>query len=519
MPTIERTLLAQGALYTGAQQLANVASILPVLCALLGHPVLAAVVYPIYGVGVIGGYFVAPALLHHARDRKHLVFAAAAVAMGLLFAAQALAATLGTAVSAVFLTATVALGVVRGITELTQTELIAHKLPAHRQNRVTLGQFGGAAVITILATALLTHHDPMRNGLCMLYSGAAVFIAAGAAAVFVGPVGRTETRDRTSFTSTARDGVRLSGEHGWFRTYLISQLFFMPTVLGVTFYTLHMGARSDSGVDLHVTIFACSAGLLIGSKLWRRIGDRTGVRGLLVASTAASVGAAAVCAFVTATGMWSNVWLVGLIFLLASMGNQAVYTSGVTWITQCASAVDRPTMRAFARIVNQVIASLSGPLFALLGQHVSGLHSAITMLGLCLSAAGAATRAPANPDAAAETPTQPDSLMPIRSCRRARGRGAHQLNRPITCMKAGTSSIRTRVASASTASARPSPNIRMNETSAAISAAKEIDMISAAAVMTRAVCVNPSATLSSLSALVRPERTQYSWMRASRKTS
>jgi hypothetical protein len=54
-------------------------------------------------------------------------------------------------------------------------------------------------------------------------------------------------------------------------------------------------------------------------------------------------------------------------------------------------------------------------------------------------------------------------------------------------MNAGTSTIRTRVASTRIASVRPSPNIRMTVTWAAINAAKEIDMMSAAAVMIRPV--------------------------------
>ena len=42
---------------------------------------------------------------------------------------------------------------------------------------------------------------------------------------------------------------------------------------------------------------------------------------------------------------------------------------------------------------------------------------------------------------------------------RANGFGAHQLTRPSTCMNAGTSSIRTSVASASTATVDPvAPN-------------------------------------------------------------
>ena len=86
-------------------------------------------------------------------------------------------------------------------------------------------------------------------------------------------------------------------------------------------------------------------------------------------------------------------------------------------------------------------------------------------------------------------------------------------------MNAGTRMRRTRVASASTARVRPRPNIRMNDTWAAISAAKEIAMINAAAVITRPVCATPSATLSSLSAAVCPDASQNSRMRDTRKTS
>jgi len=87
------------------------------------------------------------------------------------------------------------------------------------------------------------------------------------------------------------------------------------------------------------------------------------------------------------------------------------------------------------------------------------------------------------------------------------------------CMNAGTSSIRTRVASASTASVSPTPNIRKNDTSVALSAAKEIDMISAAAEITRPVPASPSATLSSLSAGVWLLVRQYSRIRDTRNTS
>jgi hypothetical protein len=90
---------------------------------------------------------------------------------------------------------------------------------------------------------------------------------------------------------------------------------------------------------------------------------------------------------------------------------------------------------------------------------------------------------------------------------------------PNTGINAGSSTIRTSVASAATASVRPTPNIRMNDTCAAINAANEIDITRAAAVTTRPVRATPSATLSSLSARVRPDASQNSRIRETTKTS
>ena len=75
------------------------------------------------------------------------------------------------------------------------------------------------------------------------------------------------------------------------------------------------------------------------------------------------------------------------------------------------------------------------------------------------------------------------------------------------------------MASTNTATVNPTPKIRMKDTCAAIRAANAMDMISAAAVTTRPVRARPSATLSSLSARVCAEFSQYSRIRASRNTS
>ena len=71
----------------------------------------------------------------------------------------------------------------------------------------------------------------------------------------------------------------------------------------------------------------------------------------------------------------------------------------------------------------------------------------------------------------------------------------------------------------STARVRPTPNIRMIDTFAAVKATNEIDITSAAAVTTRPVRARPSATLSSLSAGVLREPNQYSRILDTKNTS
>src|SRR6478736_3525714 len=111
------------------------------------------------------------------------------------------------------------------------------------------------------------------------------------------------------------------------------------------------------------------------------------------------------------------------------------------------------------------------------------------------------------------------SSIPKRSCSLVIHLGAHQFHSPMTCMNAGSRTIRTKVASTRIASVRPRPNSRMNETCAAISAANEMDMTTAAAVTTRPVRAMPNATLSSLSTRVRTDRSQNSRIRETRNTS
>lgn len=72
--------------------------------------------------------------------------------------------------------------------------------------------------------------------------------------------------------------------------------------------------------------------------------------------------------------------------------------------------------------------------------------------------------------------------------------GSHQMRSPTIAITAGTISIRTRKASARTPTARPKPIILIVTSSPRAKPAKTPNMITAAAVTTRALCENPSTT-------------------------
>ena len=97
----------------------------------------------------------------------------------------------------------------------------------------------------------------------------------------------------------------------------------------------------------------------------------------------------------------------------------------------------------------------------------------------------------------------------------AQGRRAHQFQRPISFMVAGTSSIPTTVASSTTAMAMPRPTSLMVSSSPAAKPRNTITIRAAAEVTIRPVRCSPRATARSLS----PVWSQASLIRESRNTS
>ncbi len=88
-------LLTQGTFYTTGMQLANIAVVLPFICAQHGNLWAAALLFPAYSIGAILGNSVSPFVLERSRHLRHLVLAATSLVMAGLLTINGIAAVRG----------------------------------------------------------------------------------------------------------------------------------------------------------------------------------------------------------------------------------------------------------------------------------------------------------------------------------------------------------------------------------------------------------------------------------------
>jgi hypothetical protein len=391
--------MAQGTLYSSALQLSNVAAVLPFMCAQLGSLWVAGLLYPAFCIGFIAGSAASPFILGRSRHLKHLVFVGGTTAMGALIACAAMSAQSGLFVNSVFLITAAALGIAKGISDGAHAELVSAKLPQQRRSQLILGQYAVSALVVVGATLLvvpaLSTSDVNDGHVAVLWLGAAGMIAAAAASFLVGPVHAHSAVPISRISDMFRQGARIVRSQRWFRGYMATQLLFVPISLGTTFYTLHLPEQTgDTKGSLDALVICSSVGLLIGSYLWRAVHGAAGVRGMLIVSSLMAVTAATFCILAQVSGIWSLVWIHGLVFLLAAAADQAVYASAIAWIGSYAAEHDRAMLMGFGATVTALVTSLVGVLLGAIAANTNAIWPVTVVLGLNTIAVAAATRTP-----------------------------------------------------------------------------------------------------------------------------
>ena len=387
-------LLTHGVFYSAGVQLSNVSVVLPYISAGRGITWLAALVYPAYQIGKMVGNAVSPCIVHRSRQYRHLALAAATAAMAVLIGLNAMV-SVGGATPVVLLITSSLLGVGTGIANVAAADVASSTLSDARRGDLLLGQSAAgslaATVITLLIVPLLVHGDSFTQSVDLLWFGAAGMAAAGAAALFIGPVRVPTTAVRRSMQDTWRDGVRAARSQPWFRRYALTQLMFVPVSLSTTFYSLR---AAQGGDNLPVLVVVASAALLVGSALWRAVYRAFGVRGMLMGSAVLSTTAAVGCLVAELLDGWSSEWVVAIVFLLATMANQAVYTASITWVGLLADSCDRAALIGLGAALIAVASCITGAVVGDIAQDHSGSWPVVVMLALSLVAILAGRHAP-----------------------------------------------------------------------------------------------------------------------------
>lgn len=393
-----RRLLTQGTFYSSALQLSNVSAVLPLICVQLGSRSVAGLLFPIFNVGVIAADAASPFILGRSRHMKHLVFVAAAVAMAVLIAGAAISADRAWFINVVFVVTAAGVGLAKGVSDGAHAELIAAKLPRRRRTQLVLGEGAGSAVIVVAATLLVLPAltGGSANGHVMvLWMGAAGLIGAAVVAYVGGPVNHHASAPIHGIGEMVRRGVCVVQSQPWFRTYVLTQVAFVPIGLSALFYGLYTTSSSGGGVNVLVFVGFSSIGVLLGVYLWRAVHRRWGIRGMLVASSHMAVATAVLCIVAHMMGVWSQTWLCGLVFLLAAAANKAVWASAIEWLASFAHDHDRALLMGFGLVTVAVVTSVLAVALGRISAHSGAIWPVVILLGLNLVAVVAATRAPA----------------------------------------------------------------------------------------------------------------------------
>ncbi len=401
-----RLLLSQGALFATGLQLANVSVVLPFIATEYDLLWVAGLLYAASNVGIVVGNSLSPYALQRARYNKHHFSAATTVVMAALVALSGVSARTGVAVAGVFLAAATAIGVASGLSKVAFSELISDKLPQRRRSDLVLNQGALGAVAAVLITVLLVPYlaqrEPQNSQLDLLWMGSACFVGAAVLTTFVGPVTSGVGKGSLSFVETYRQGLATARSQRWFRRYAALMVVFVPVSLGTPFYSVHASVNhAGSAGSLHVLVISASTGLVAGALFWRAVTRRVGVRAMLVISAALGSAAALICVIIEYRQEWNHVWIYAVVFVLATVANQAIFNAGLIWINAYAADEHRANLLGFGAMAAAAMSSVLGAALGVLAQNAAivGLLLVVLILNL-LPGAAALWLAPRRPASA-----------------------------------------------------------------------------------------------------------------------
>ena len=296
--------------------------------------------------------------------------------------------------AALFIAVSIILGLCAGIWALGCNQIYGSELNEKDRGEVVFNQLAVSCVLAIVAVwltrDLMAGDTPYERHRVLLWMGVGSLLLA-CICLYQIVVTRspenmeteeTEEKETQGFVAEVVRGWALAVQYAWFRTFLVSRVFFLSVELAMPFYTIHAATYHMSTPHiLSIFVTATSAGTAIGALLWRKLVRRS-IR-YTIAGASLTAGCSALMAIgFDLYGLAGNPWVYASTIFFLSFGIGGVQSGRYLYLLAMSSEKDRPYMVALA----DVVAGIGGIIFAgvlgLLAQLQSVLFSLTILVAL-----------------------------------------------------------------------------------------------------------------------------------------
>jgi MFS family permease len=374
-----RILLGNGSFVDLAKQLSNPQVVLPFLYSVLGAPLaFAGLIVPMNKVGDLFGRAVSAPLISKARfSKRYMAFGSLVVGIFLMALAIFVQIIQPNAVAVIFLLVAGAIGVGQGLSNVAFQNVLGHAIPQERRGRLLFTQtaVGGALAIAAASATipLFKNAKPLDSHITLVWISAVVLVLAFVFSLLVreAPANTDASSGARGFTSEIHRAFTLVGQAPWFRRFLVVQVLFLSVALATTFYSIHAASlHGEKSGSLSVFVIASSLGFVVGGPLWSWVLDK-GVRPVFILGGLATMSAAILALIIEYVASLQSVLLHAPVFLLATLGYQAVTQGRQIYVVNMTTDEERPFFISISQTLLQALSIGVAALFGVLA-HVNG---------------------------------------------------------------------------------------------------------------------------------------------------
>jgi hypothetical protein len=320
--------------------------------------------------GLFGRAITAP-LISNARFRKrYMAFGSLAVGVSLVALAVLVEIIQLNAVVVIFLLVAGIAGVSQGLSSVAFQDVLGRTLPQERRGPLLFTQtaVGGALAIAAAWGTMRLFKDakPLDSHMTLIWISAVVLVLSFVFSLLVRepPANTDAGSGARGFTAQFHRAFTLAGQAPWFRRFLVAEVLFLSVALATTFYSIHAASLHGGKTgSLSAFVIASSLGLVVGGPLWSWVVGK-GFRPVFILGGLASMSAAILALIIEDVAGLQSVLLHAPVFLLATLGYQAVTQGRQVYLVNMTTEEERPF---FISITQTLLGALSIGVAALFG--------------------------------------------------------------------------------------------------------------------------------------------------------